>query len=317
MQIFGEGLRFGIHSGQQYTDYPGYLALWRKVEDLGLDWASLFDHFMPIQTAPEGPCFDGLTALAALAACTQRLRCGILVTGVTYRSPALLAKIATTIDHISGGRLELGMGAAWFELEHSQYGLNFPPVGQRMDMLEEAVPIVKSLFSEPTTTFEGKHFQLRAALHEPKPVQNPLPLWIGGGGEQRTLRIAARWADGWNYFLMPQDEYRNKLAVLSAHCAAVGRDPRDIRKSLVFQALLDDSRSQARERAQERANELGTTQAPMGEHAIVGTAEDLVAALRPFKDLGVSDFLLLARPPADDKTLELFATQVVKALKGA
>ncbi len=299
-------LRFGIHSGQQYTDFPGYLALWRHVEEIGLDWASVFDHFLPIQTDPEGPCFDGLTALSALAACTTKLRCGVIVTGVTYRSPALLAKIATTIDHVSGGRMELGMGAAWFELEHQQYGFAFPAAGQRLDMLEESVQIVKLLLTRDRTTFVGKHFQLNEALFLPKPLQQPsIPIWIGGGGEQRTLRITARYADGWNFFLGPEDVYRHKLEVLAGHCREAERDPQSIRKSLIFQALLDDTREAAAARASQS----------LGEHAIVGTAEDLVERLRPFAKLGVADFLMLARPPADPKTLELLATRVAPALR--
>ena len=312
MQIFGDQLRFGIHSGQQHTDFPGYRALWQQVESLGLDWASVFDHFIPIQTDPTGPCYDGLTMLAALASATTRLRCGVIVTGVTYRNPAHLAKIAVTLDHISGGRMELGMGAAWFEMERRQYGFAFPPVGQRMDMLEEAVPIVKSLFTQERTTFEGTHFQVHEALFEPKPIQHPsIPIWIGGGGEKRTLRIAARWADGWNYFLSTPQEYAHKLEILADHCRQAQRDPGDIRKSLIFQAVLDDDRERAAARAQER---IGPTQAAFGEHAIIGTPEDLIERLRPFIALGVGDFLLLSRPPADTKTLELYATRVVPAL---
>ena len=309
-------MRFGIHTGQQYTDYPGYVALWRKAEELGLDWASVFDHFIPIQVDPEGPCFDGLTALAGLAGATTRLRCGVIVTGVTYRNPALLAKIATTIDHISGGRMELGMGAAWFELEHEQYGFAFPPVGQRMDMLEESVTIVKSLLTQERTTFEGRHFKVKDAMFLPKPLQKPsIPIWIGGGGEQRTLRIVAKHADGWNYFLGPEDAYRHKLDVLAGHCQKVERDPTTIRKSLIFQAVLDSTREAAAERAAKLAAEGGKTRAPLGEAAIVGTADDLIAALYPFIALGVSDFLLGSRPPGDSRTLELFAEKVASALR--
>ena len=129
VQIFDGEIRFGIHSGQQNTTYADYLELWQRVEALGYDWASCFDHFLPIYSNPDGPCFDGLTILSALAAQTKRIRCGLLVLGVTYRNPAILATIASTIDHVSGGRLELGMGAGWYELEHEQYGIPFPSAG--------------------------------------------------------------------------------------------------------------------------------------------------------------------------------------------
>src|SRR3954464_12677664 len=170
MQIEEGRLRFGIHSGQQHTTFEEYLALWRFAEEVELDWASVFDHFLPIQSDPTGPCFEGLTLLAAMAAHTTRVRCGIIVTGVTYRHPAVLANMAATIDHVSGGRLDLGLGAAWYELEHSEYGIPFPPIGERMDMLDEACRVVKSLWTQERTTFEGRHYQLRDARCEPKPV---------------------------------------------------------------------------------------------------------------------------------------------------
>ena len=160
-----------------------------------------------------------------MAAHTSRVRCGMLVLGVTYRHPAVVAKMAATIDHVSGGRLELGMGAAWFELEHEQYGIPFPRIGVRMDMLDEACRIMRSLWTQETTTFEGKHFQLKDARLEPKPVQEHLPLVIGGAGERRTLRIVAEHGDIWNTFYGDVDEYRHKLDVLARHCGDVGRDP--------------------------------------------------------------------------------------------
>jgi alkanesulfonate monooxygenase SsuD/methylene tetrahydromethanopterin reductase-like flavin-dependent oxidoreductase (luciferase family) len=134
----------------------------------------------------------------------------VIVTGVTYRHPAVLANMAVTIPHVSGGRLELGMGAAWYQLEHQQYGIAFPPIGVRAEMLREAALICKSMWTKKRTTFEGKHYRLTDALCEPKPVQSPsIPLWVGGMGERRTLRVVAEVADGWNTFLMPEEEYRH------------------------------------------------------------------------------------------------------------
>ncbi len=311
-----QNLRFGIHSGQQYTSFDDLLALFRQAEDLGLDWASVFDHFLPIQCDPTGPCFDGLTTLAALAAGTRHIRCGMLVTGVTYRHPAMLAKIAVTIDHISRGRFELGMGAAWYEAEHVGYGIPFPPIGRRMDMLEEAVHAVKSLWTQTETTVHGTHYHLESARAEPKPLQKPsIPLWIGGVGEKRTLRIVARHADGWNSIILPVEDYRHKLAVLERHCQEVGRDASSIRRSIVFQAVLDTDRARAVERMRERTERLGNRMAPMGAEAVIGTPQDLVDRLAPFVQLGVSDFLLLSRMPADDVTLKLYAEVVAPALR--
>jgi F420-dependent oxidoreductase-like protein len=316
MRIADGPPRFGIHAGQQNTDYASYLALWQKAEALGLDWASVFDHFLPIYSDPEGPCFEGLTLLAALAAQTSRIRCGIVVTGVTYRHPAVLANIAVTLDHVSGGRFELGLGAAWYQLEHEQYGIAFPPFRERASMLREASLIVKRMWSEPRTTFEGEHFRIVDALCEPKPVQTPsIPLWIGGAGERVTLRVVAEVADGWNTFLIEEDGYRHKLDVLAEHCASFGRDPGDIRKSLVFGAILAETEIELEDRVRERAAVLGIDAGAVRDRFTVATAERFTDTLRAFRALGVGDFLLMARAPADERSIELLASHVAPALK--
>jgi F420-dependent oxidoreductase-like protein len=307
MQIFEGQLRFGIHSGPQHTTFPDYLALWKSAEDLGLDWASVFDHFLPIFSDPEGPCFEGPTLLSALAAHTTRLRCGILVVGNTYRNPAVLANIAATIDHVSAGRLELGVGAGWFQMEHEQYGIPFHTTGRRLRMLGETLQVLKLLWTQERTTFEGRYYTLTEALLEPKPLQNPLPLWVGGLGEQLTLRVVAESADGWNTFFMSQDDYHHKLDVLGRHCKEVGRDPGDIRKSLVFRALIRSTEGEARAAAE---HEQGIT--------LAGTSEQVAQALVPYaRELGVGDFLLGARPPADLETLTLFAKEVAPEVRRA
>jgi F420-dependent oxidoreductase-like protein len=315
MQIHGDDIRFGVHSGPQNTTIDEYRDLWVRCEELGYDWVSDFDHFLPIVSNPNGPQFEGTTLLAAMAERTNRVRCGMLVLGVTYRHPAVVANIAATIDHVSGGRLELGMGAAWFELEHEQYGIPFPRIGVRMDMLDEACRIMRSLWTQETTTFEGKHFQLKDARLEPKPVQEHLPLEIGGSGERRTLRIVAEHADIWHTGYGDLDQYRHKLDVLAGHCADVGRDPADVRKSLTFRAVLaGDERG-----AQERMTEIfgGPPPERMRDMYIVGTPEQCVERLREYADLGVGDFLLGSLPPVDWQTIELVAESVAPALKSA
>jgi F420-dependent oxidoreductase-like protein len=316
-QRFADGLRFGIHAGQQYTDFPSYLELWQTVEELGLDWASVFDHFMPIQTDPTGPCFEGYTLLAAMAAHTKRLRIGIIVTGVTYRHPALLAKMAATIDHISGGRLELGMGGAWYELEHDQYGIDFPPIGKRLAMMGEAIQILKSLWSQERTTFAGEHYQLTDAMAEPKPVQKRIPLWIGGSGEKVTMRWVAREADGWNTFLRGGvDAFDHKLAVLEQHCADVGRDRSEIRIQSSVRAVLGANEREAADQLAARAASQNTTAEALREGGLLAlTPEQAVDYLIPYVDRGVGDILLAARPPMDRRSLELFATEVAPALR--
>jgi F420-dependent oxidoreductase-like protein len=315
MQIFGDDIRFGLHSGPQNTTYDDYRDLWLRAEELGFDWVSDFDHFLPIHADPTGPQFEGLTLLSALAAQTSRVRCGMLVLGVTYRHPAVVANMAATIDHVSGGRLELGMGAAWYELEHDQYGIPFPRIGVRMDMLDEACRIMRSMWTQETTTFEGKHFQLKDARMEPKPVQEHLPLVIGGSGERRTLRIVAEHADIWNSFYGDVDHYRHLLDVLAGHCSDVGRDPADVRKSLNFRAVLRDDEQDAWERLRELYE--GDPPERVLNMTIVGTPEQCVERLRPYADLGVGDFLLASLAPFDAQTVERVATEVAPALKSA
>ena len=316
MPLFPDHLRFGIHAGQQYTDFPAYVQLWQTAEDLGLDWASVFDHFMPIQADPTGPCFEGLTLLAAMAAHTERLRCGIIVAGVTYRAPAVLANMAATIDHVSGGRLEFGLGGAWYELEHDQYGIPFPRIGQRLAMMGEAAEILKSLWTQPRTTFSGRHYQLKDAMCEPKPLQEPrIPLWIGGSGERVTLRHVAAQADGWNTFLLPVDELDHKLEVLDGHCKEVGRDRSEIRIQLVLQAVLGSDAREAEDQLRARAQALGVEPDSLRGGVLAMTPEQLTEHLRPYVERGVGDFLLSARPPMDRRTLELFAGEVAGALR--
>jgi alkanesulfonate monooxygenase SsuD/methylene tetrahydromethanopterin reductase-like flavin-dependent oxidoreductase (luciferase family) len=224
--------------------------------------------------------------------------------------------MAATIDHVSGGRLELGLGAAWYELEHEQYGIRFPPIGERMDMLDEACRIVRGLWTQEITTFDGRYWQLRDARCEPKPLQQPLPLWIGGSGERRTLRIVAEHADGWNTFLMPRDEYRHKLDVLERHCADVGRDPDTIRRQLVARAILGEDEREAEERVRERAEALQVDVDQVRAKWAVESAEAFAERLRPYaEELGVGDLLVLARPPADLRTIELLARVVAPALR--
>jgi F420-dependent oxidoreductase-like protein len=315
MQIHGDAIRFGVHAGPENISYEDYRELWLRCEELGYEWVSDFDHFLPIFGDPAGRQFEGLTLLSAMAAQTTRVRCGVLVLGVTYRHPAVVANMAATIDHVSGGRLELGMGAAWYELEHQQYGIPFPRIGVRMDMLDEACRIMRSLWTQESTTFEGKHFQLKDAHLEPKPVQDHLPLVIGGSGERRTLRIVAEHADVWNTFFGDEARYRHLLDVLAGHCADVGRDPADVRKSLSFRAILDESEDAARRRAEEIYG--GPPPDRIASMLVIGTPEQCIERLRPYAELGVGDFLLGATAPVDWRTVELVANTVAPAIKSA
>jgi F420-dependent oxidoreductase-like protein len=207
----------------------------------GFDHLWNFDHFAAIMTDPEIDVFEGWTLLGAMAEATSRVRIGCMVTGNTYRHPAVLAKMAVTVDHLSGGRLELGIGAAWAENEHEMLGIEFGTAGRRVEWLDEACQMMKQLFQQERTTFEGTHYTLRDAISNPKPVQKPHPpFWIGGRGERKTLRVIAQHADVWNAPGGEPDEVARLAGVLDRHCADVGRDPAEIRRSVQVRYTGDD-----------------------------------------------------------------------------
>ena len=233
---------FGIKTSPQHTTYDAMLKVWQEAETIpSIEHAWLFDHFAPIQGDVSGPCLEGWTVLAAFAAVTERLRLGLMVTGNTYRHPAVLAKIAATVDVISNGRLDFGIGAGWNVYEHESMGIPLYKPGERIRRMGEACEIVKRLFTEPTVDFDGQYYQLADARSEPKPVQRPYPPFvIGGGGEKLTLRIVAQYADVWNYGGGTVEEFTHKVAVLREHCAAVERDPGEIVLSYQHRINADD-----------------------------------------------------------------------------
>lgn len=224
-------LQFGIKTAPQHTTYEGMLRVWQEADAIPLiQHAWVFDHFYPIlETDHHGPCLEGWTLLAALAARTTRLRVGVMVTGNTYRHPAVLAKMGATVDVISGGRLDFGIGAGWNEEESSAYGIPLYAPGERIARLGEACEVIRRLWTERAVTFEGKYYQLHDAYCEPKPLQHPHPpIVIGGSGEQKTLRVVARYADIWNFVGGSVELLHHKLTVLEEHCKVVGRTFTDI-----------------------------------------------------------------------------------------
>jgi F420-dependent oxidoreductase-like protein len=227
-------MRFGFKTAPQNTTWADMLAVWQAADDIDLfesGWT--FDHFYPIFSDPTGPCLEGWVTLTALAQATNRLRLGTMVTGNVYRHPAVLANMAATLDVVSGGRLELGLGAGWNEEECAAYGIELPPLKERFDRFDEACDIILSLLANETTDYDGKHYRLTAARCEPKPVQRPHPpLCIGGGGEKRTLRTVARLAQHWNIPGGGAEVFKRKRDVLAEHCADVGRDPAEITTSV-------------------------------------------------------------------------------------
>lgn len=223
-------MRFAFKTSPQNTTWADMLAVWKEADDIEVfesGWT--FDHFYPIFSDSTGPCLEGWSVLTALAQATTRLRLGVLVTGIHYRHPAVLANMASTIDIISGGRLDLGIGAGWNEEESGAYGIELGTVRERSDRLEEACQVLIGLLSQPTTTFEGQFYQLKEARNEPKGPQQPHPpICIGGSGERRTLLTTAKYAQHWNFTGGAPAEFARKRDVLHAHCQAVGRDPAEI-----------------------------------------------------------------------------------------
>lgn len=286
-------------------------------ESTGWDGIWVADHFMPLvegyADSDAGadldheldPILEAWTMVGALAAAVPRVRIGTMVSGNTYRHPAVLANMAATADHISGGRIVLGIGAGWQENEHARYGIELGSRAGRSDRFEEACEVISGLLRDERTTFDGEYYQLDAAPLEPKPVQEPMPLMIGGGGEKRTMRTAARFADEWNIWARPED-MQAKLPVLHGHCADVGRDPGDIHVSACAMLVIADDEAKAETIRGRLAHRGG----------LVGTIEQLRDTVAAYEAAGVHeivvpDFTMTADNRAD--ILDRFRAEVISA----
>ncbi len=261
--------------------FDAVLTLAKHVEQTGWDGFWYADHFMPNAEDTSAPWPEAWVTLSAIAAQVPRLRMGTLVTGNTYRHPAVLAKMAATLDHISDGRVVLGLGAGWQENEHEQYGLPFYTVGERLGRLREACQVIKAMYSETKANFDGKYYQLTDASCEPKPVQSPLPLMIGGGGEKVTLKITAEYADEWNVWGTPET-LAHKNAIIDGYCAELGRNPTEIQRSAV--ALLFYSEDKAFLEQMRNAN--------LQQASIIGDTEELRAIVAEYEAAGVDELIV-------------------------
>jgi F420-dependent oxidoreductase-like protein len=276
-------VRFAFKTSPQDTTWADMLSVWTAADDIELfesGWT--FDHFYPIFSDSTGPCMDGWVTLTALAQATRRLRVGVMVTGIVYRHPAILANMAATLDIISNGRLELGIGAGWNEEECGAYGIELGSLKERFDRFDEACEVIVGLLSQTTTDFAGRYFTLTDARCEPKPVQRPHPpIVIGGGGEKRTLRAVARHAQHWNFGGGPVEQFRHKLDVLHQHCADIGRDPGEIMTSTHLRLGPDGPGALAEQAAvySEAGLDLGIVYLPP-PHA-PSVLEPVAEALRP------------------------------------
>jgi F420-dependent oxidoreductase-like protein len=244
-----ENVRIGLDVAQHQLLWPELRERAQFAEQAGFDGAWVFDHFKPLYGNPNGPCFEAWTLLGGLAAATSRIRLGVLVAGITYRHPSILATEAVTVDHLSGGRLEIGLGAAWHQPEHEALGISFPPIKERAEELEEGIEVMRQLMTKDHATFKGRHYQLDDATYRPRPIQKPHPpIWVGAGGEQLMLPIVARQADAWHAFGSERTMIA-KSRLLDRLAEQAGRDPNRILRS----ASLSLSRpwDQVRRRAAE------------------------------------------------------------------
>ncbi len=272
----------------RFSFWPAPAQPWAEVaslaqhaEQTGWDGIWYADHFMPNAEDTTTPWPEAWTTLAALAACVPRLRIGTLVSGNTYRHPAVLAKMAATLDHISGGRAVLGLGAGWQENEHQQYGIPFYTLAERLARLDEACQVIRALFTQPVANFDGRFYQLDQATLEPKPVQQPLPLLIGGGGEKVTLKITARYADEWNVW-GTVDTLRHKMEILDSHCSDVGRNPADIQRSAVALLFMSDDETYL-----ERMRSAGVERP-----SIIGGVSEVKDIVAEYEAIGVDELIV-------------------------
>jgi F420-dependent oxidoreductase-like protein len=306
-------IRFGVQTAPQNTTWEELASIWREIDALGYDTAWTFDHFLPIFSDPTGPCFEGWIALTALAAQTRRVRVGTLVTGNTYRNPAVLANMAATVDHATGGRLEFGIGAAWFQQEHDAYNVPFPPIGTRMGMLDESLRIIRAMWTEKAPSFEGKHYRIHEALCEPKPLQKPHPpILIGGGGEKKTLRLVARHATRWNGFGSPE-EFKRKIGILAEHCRAEGTDVDAIEKSVLIAVTVTDDREKVRAIVARESKRRALPEEEARRWVLVGNPGEVADQVRAFVAAGVTHVIAMTFGPYGDRmeSVRRFAREVM------
>ena len=301
-------LKLGLHVGPQEISMAELTRLWRRADEAGFHWISTWDHFYanPIGTTRE-PCFEGVASMAALAAVTKKARVGCLVFCALFRSPGVLAKAAVTIDHISNGRAEIGMGAGWFQEEFEDFGYSFPPIKERLDQLEEGLQVVRSLLREDSTTFKGRYYNLEGAVCTPKPLQEKLRIWVGGRGEKRTPRIAAQYADGFSVPYLDPDQLQDRYQTLKACCERMNRDPADVERSVNLRFLMgadEGSANRKREQASKKAEK-----ERVGN--LYGTVQEATDRLGEYMEVGAQGVNIAIRPPVDWDAFEAYIEEVM------
>ena len=308
------------YSGQDTSQIIGSLRnVVARAENLGFDSFWVMDHFhqIPILGRPEEPMLEGWTTLSVLAGITTKIKLGTLVTGVLYRYPSVLAKIAATLDVLSKGRLFMGIGASYYEEESSAYGItsssSFPSNQERLLRLEEAIQILRKMWTEePSASFNGKYYQIHNAYCNPKPIQKPSPpILVGGSGERKTLKIVAKYADACNLF-GSIETIKRKLNILKEHCKSVGRDYDSILKTKLDLVVIDDNEEIARKRAQQFYKGIPEQQIRDREFAIYGTEEDVSRQIELLEEAGIHYLIVHFEPSIEFEALEMFANKITK-----
>ena len=299
---------FGVHTGLQNTTIAELQDLWRAIELLDFDWISIWDHFYAADATGNPHSLEAIVAHAALAACTTRVRCGSLVYSAGYRHPAVLANAMATLDQLACGRVTFGIGGGWLRNEYDVYGIEYGTPAQRLRRLEESLQCIRGLLTQETTDFSGEFFQLRGARCEPKPVQSRLPIWVGGGGEKVTLRIAAQFADGWNVPFITPEAWARKAAILDAHCEQLGRDPNEITKSVNVGMAFTE---------QELVTQFGVMTEGVRPTVFSGSVQQMVDHAGAYCEAGAKYLILALRAPFDVSRIEQFAAEVIPAIKAA
>jgi len=295
-------IRFGAQLWSQAGDWPGFLAAAIAAEEAGWDDVWTWDHLHAIFGPWEQPVLEGWLAMGAVAARTSRVRVGLMVGANTFRNPGHTAKLAATLDHISGGRAVLGIGGAWFAREHEAFGIDFgASIGERLDRLDEAVEVIRRLLDGERFSHVGRFYHLDDALLRPRPLQGHLPILVGGGGPKKTLRTVARRADAWNTN-GTVDEVAAREAILREHCAAVGRDPSTIERTVSFPIVVRDDPADAA-RAFRALCDANHTPDAGNVPTLLGPPELVAAAIRPYVDIGFHTIVVRLPAPHDAETV--------------
>jgi alkanesulfonate monooxygenase SsuD/methylene tetrahydromethanopterin reductase-like flavin-dependent oxidoreductase (luciferase family) len=308
-------MRFGIHAGPQDCSIDELRRLWRFADERGFHWCSVWDHLYSVSepTNPAKPAFEAVATMAALACETRRVRVGCLVFALPYRPLGVLLKAATTIDHLSGGRCELGLGIGWNAVEFQAFGLPLLPIPDRLDQLEESAAALRRLFDGERVTLHGRQVHLDDALCDPRPLQPRLRLWIGGQGEKRLLRIVARHADGWNVAFVSPEVYAARNATLDRWCEREGRNPRAVVRSVNVGLALGADPGAARRQEENLRLMFGGLVDFVRPGIMVGTPQQVIDRIGEYRRAGAEWIILALRAPFDFDGLELFVREVMPA----